>query len=78
MWFHVTFDDLCCKQTFKARTLFSAILLYLYELQLTISSSHEPINVISLSLFKTRQMLGSKISKQENKSDFKAKSVAEM
>ena len=36
-------------------TVLAATLLYLYELQLAISCSREPMNVISLSLFETRQ-----------------------
>ena len=39
-------NDLCCKQTFKVQPLLSATLLYLYELQLAISSLR-----YSLSLF---------------------------
>ena len=36
------------------------------------------LNVISLSLFETWNVQGSQISKQKNKSDFKAKSMAEL
>ena len=38
--FHVTLDDLCCKQTPKVRTSVLCHILCLCELQLAISSSH--------------------------------------
>ena len=39
MWFHITFDDLCCKQTPKVRSSVLCHILYLYELWVAISSS---------------------------------------
>ena len=32
VWFHVTIDDICCKQTPKVRTSVLTHLLYWYEL----------------------------------------------
>ena len=38
VWFHVTFDDLCCKQTPNVRTSVLSHILYMYELRVTTSS----------------------------------------
>ena len=38
VWFHVTFDDLCCKQTPKVQLSVLCHILYLYELRVAISS----------------------------------------
>ena len=72
VYFHVAFDDLSCKQTFKVRTLFSATLLYLYELLALTYKCYFPFAVWNSTSLRFQ------MSKQKNKSDFKAKSMAEM